>query len=193
MDKNPAFIAQLDAMRQQVLLSILFDDFVKKNAPGDQQLREEYNRVKAQSEKDGEREYLVRHILVKEQDEAKAIIAQVKSGGDFAAIAREKSLDPGSKDSGGDLNWSEPNRYVGPFADAIRKLKKGELSAEPVKTSYGWHVIQIMDERVPPFPPFEQISEQIRESILSKARDDLIEGLRAKAKIEKTGSVSAEK
>jgi peptidyl-prolyl cis-trans isomerase C len=193
MDKDPAYLAQMDAMRQQILLGILFEDFIKKNDPTEQQMRAEYEQAKVEIEKSGEREYLVRHILVKEQSEAKAIIAQIKGGGDFSAIAREKSQDPGSKDSGGELNWSEPERYVAPFAEAIRALKKGELSAEPVQTSYGWHVIQVVDERTPPFPPFEQVSEQIKESLIGKARDALIDELRAKAKINKTGSVSAAK
>jgi peptidyl-prolyl cis-trans isomerase C len=193
MDKNPAYVAQMDAMRQQILLGILFEDFLKKNNPSEQQMRAEYDRAKAEAETSGEREYLVRHILVKEQEDAKGIIAQVKGGADFAAIAREKSLDPGSKDSGGELNWSTPERYVGPFAEAIRTLKKGELSAEPVQTSYGWHVIHVVDERTPPFPPFEQVSEQIKESLIGQARDALIDELRAKAKIDKTGSISAGK
>lgn len=191
LDKNPAFIAQMDAMRQQILLGILFENFLKISTPNEQQMRDEYERVKAENEKSGGREYLVRHILVKEQADATAIIAQIKGGADFGAIAREKSLDPGSKDRGGELDWSEPERYVGPFGDAISKLKKGELSADPLQTSYGWHVIQVMDVRVPAMPPFEQVSEQIKESMVGKARDQLVDELRAKAKIEKTGSVSA--
>lgn len=192
LDKNPAFSAQMDAMRQQVLLGILFENFIKASTPNEQQMREEYDRVKAENEKTGEREYLVRHILVKEQEEAKAIIAQIKGGGDFGEIARIKSLDPGSKDNGGALDWSGADRYVAPFGNAIRNLKKGELSAEPLKTSYGWHVIQVMDERVPSMPPFEQVSEQIKEGMIGKARDKLIDELRAKAKIEKTGSISTD-
>ena len=193
LDKNPAFIAQMDAMRQQILLGILFENFLKVSTPNELQMREEYDRVKAENEKTGEREYLVRHILVKEQEEARAIIAKIKGGDDFSAIAREKSLDPGSKDNGGELGWSGADRYVAPFGNAVRSLNKGELGAEPLQTSYGWHVIQVLDERVPAMPPFEQVSEQIKENLVGKARDQLVDELRAKAKIEKTGSISAGK
>ncbi len=193
LDKDPAYRAQMDAMRQQILLGLLLEDFLKQNAPTDEQLRAEYERAKAELLKVGDKEYLSRHILVKDQSEAKALIEQLGKGADFAALAREKSLDPGTKDQGGQLDWSKPEVYVAAFADALRKLKKGELLGEPVRTSYGWHVIQVVDIRDPSFPAFEEVKEQIRENVINQARDDYVGKLREKAKIEKLGSLGAAK
>jgi hypothetical protein len=87
----------------------------------------------------GSNEYKVAHILVDKEDEAKAIIADLNSGGDFAKIAKDKSKDPGSKENGGDLDWGPSARYVKPFADAVTTQPKGKISAAPVKTDFGYH------------------------------------------------------
>lgn len=191
LDKDPNYVAQLDVMRQQILLGVLFEDFVKKNEPTEVAMRKEYDRVKTESEGAGRKQYLSRHILVKQEDEAKAIIEQLQGGGDFAAIAKEKSTDTGSREEGGQLGWSEPERFVAPFGDALRQLKKGEFTKQPVQTQFGFHVVQLMDDRPVPFPEFDTVKSEIRQGLLGKARDDYIDGLRAKAKIEKIGSVSS--
>jgi len=192
LDKDPAYTAQMDVMRQQILLGVLFDDFIKKNEPNEAAMRKEYDKVKADNEKSGRKEYLSRHILLKDEATAKAVIEQLQGGADFAAIAKEKSVDPGSADKGGELGWSEPERFVGPYGDALKTLKKGEYTKEPVQTQFGFHVVQVLDERAPPFPEYDSVKDQIRQSLLSKARDDYIGNLRAKAKIEKVGSVGGE-
>lgn len=191
LDKDPNYVAQLDVMKQQILLGVLFEDFVKKNEPTEVAMRKEYDRVKTETEGAGRKQYLSRHILVKEEGEAKAIIEQLQSGSDFAAIAKEKSTDTGSREEGGQLGWSEPERFVAPFGDALRQLKKGEFTKQPVQTQFGYHVVQLVDERPVPFPEFEAVKSEIRQGLLGKARDDYIDGLRAKAKIEKIGSVSS--
>ena len=107
-------------------------------------MKKEYETAKAQM---GDKEYKARHILVKQEDEAKQIIAQLKKGASFEKLAAEKSEDTGSKGKGGDLDWSPPNRYVKPFSDALVKLKKGQLTDTPVQSPFGWHVIRLDDER----------------------------------------------
>jgi len=191
LDKDPSYVAQLDVMKQQILLGVLFEDFVKKNEPTEVAMRKEYDRVKTETEGTGRKQYLSRHILVKEENEAKAIIEQLQGGADFAAIAKEKSTDTGSREEGGQLGWSEPERFVAPFGDALRQLKKGEFTRQPVQTQFGYHVVQLVDERPVPFPEFDSVKSEIRQGLLGKARDDYIDGLRAKAKIEKIGSVSS--
>jgi peptidyl-prolyl cis-trans isomerase C len=191
LDKDPAYTAQMDVMRQQILLGVLFEDFIKNNEPTEAAMRTEYDKVKGENEKAGRKEYLSRHILLKDEPTAKAVIAQLQGGGDFAAIAREKSVDPGSADKGGELGWSEPDRFVGPYGDTLKTLKKGEYTKQPVQTQFGFHVIQVLDERAIPFPEYDTVKDQIRQSLLGKARDDYIGDLRAKAKIEKIGSVTA--
>ena len=186
LDKNADYVTQLDLAKQQIMLGVLLEDIGKTTKPSEADVRKEYERVKAESGGDAGKQYKARHILVKEEAEAKQIIADLAKGGDFAKIAQEKTQDPGSKDTGGELDWSEAEVYVEPFGMALKGLKKGETTKEPVKTNYGYHVIELQDVRTKSFPEFDAVKAQVEQSLASKARDDYIAGLRAKAKITKT-------
>lgn len=190
LDNDPNYQAQLDVVKQQLLLAVLFEDFMKKHTPSEADVRKEYDRVKAESAASGKTEYHSRHILVKQEAEALEIIDQIDKGADFAELAKEKSLDPGSRENGGDLDWHEAERFVEPFAHALKTLKKGELTRQPIQTSFGYHIVQLLDERPVPFPEFDEVKEQIQQSIVGTARDKFVDELRAKAKIEKTGSLN---
>jgi len=192
LDSTDDYKQQIDAMQQQLLLTMLFNAFIKEMEPTEEQLQAEYDRIKAENAKLGDKEYHVRHILVKDEAVAKDIIVQLEGGADFTALAKEKSEDSGSKETGGDLGWSSPQRYVKPFADAIAVLQKGETTSSPVKTDFGYHVIELIDERAQPFPPFDQVRDQLRKEMLTRSRDDLIGKLRDDATIEKVGSITAE-
>jgi peptidyl-prolyl cis-trans isomerase C len=192
LDENDDYKQQLDAMQQQLLLTLLFNNLIVEMEPTEEQMHAAYDRIKSENAKLGDKEYHVRHILVKDEGDAIEIIAQLDGGADFAEIATEKSEDTGSKDSGGDLGWSAPQRYVKPFADAIASLQKGETTSTPVKTDFGYHVIELIDVRMAEFPPYDQVKDQLRKEMLTEARDNLIGQLRANAKIEKIGSVSTE-
>ncbi|MEK6211270.1 MAG: peptidylprolyl isomerase [Pseudomonadota bacterium] len=185
LDKNPDYQLQLDLAKQQIILGVLFEDINKKAQPSDADVVKEYERVKAQQGGDAGKQYKARHILVKEEAEAKQVLADLQNGGDFAKIAAEKSTDLGSKDDGGQLDWSEAEGYVQPFGEALRGLKKGEMTKAPVKTNQGYHVIELQDVRTLPFPPLEQVKGQIQQTLANKAREDYISDLRAKAKIQK--------
>lgn len=132
-----------------------------------------------------EEEVHARHILVSTEDEAKTLIAEIKKGAAFDKLAREKSTDKASGAEGGDLGWFKKSDMVKEFADAAFILKKGELSATPVKTQFGFHVIFIDDRRRAPPPSFEEMSEQIREELAQEAVTAMRDQLRAGAKIEK--------
>jgi peptidyl-prolyl cis-trans isomerase C len=192
LNENDEFKQQFDAMEQQLLLTVLFNTFIEEMTPSEEQMQAAYERIKSENAKLGEKEYHVRHILVKEEGAAIEIIAQLDGGADFVELAKENSDDTGSKENGGDLGWSAPQRYVKPFADAIASMEKGETTSTPVKTDFGYHVIELVDVRVAEFPPYDQVKEQLRKEMLTKARDDLIGKLRADAEIEKIGSVLAE-
>lgn len=185
LDKDPEYRTQLDLAKQQIILGVLFEELNKKIQPSEADIQKEYDRVKAESGGEAGKQYKARHILVKEEAEAKQILASLESGGDFAKIAAEKSLDTGSKDNGGELDWSEAEAYVQPFGEALKSLKKGEMTKEPVKTNFGYHVIELQDLRTLPFPAFDQVKAQIQQTLATKQREDFIAGLRAKAKIEK--------
>lgn len=185
LDKNPDYLTQLDLAKQQIILGVLLEDISKTTKPTEADVRKEYERVKAESGGDAGKQYKARHILVKEEAEAKQIIADLAKGGDFAKIAQEKTQDPGSKDTGGELDWSEAENYVEPFGTALKTLKKGEITKEPVKTNYGYHVIELQDSRAKTFPDFDAVKAQVEQSLAGKAREDYIASLRTKAKITK--------
>jgi peptidyl-prolyl cis-trans isomerase C len=139
-----------------------------------------------------EEEVRARHILFRAEDEAgfaeaekKAIEAakKAKEGADFAALAKELSEDPGSKENGGDLGYFGKEQMVPEFADTAFKLEKGAVS-DPVKTQFGWHVIKTEDKRTQPLPTVEQVRPQIEVYLKRKAQADAIEALRKTAKIE---------
>lgn len=185
LDKKTAYQTQLDLAKQQIILTVLSEDLNKTLVPTDADVKKEYERVKAERGGNAGKQYKSRHILVKEEDVAKQVIADLEAGGDFAAIAKEKSEDTGSKEEGGELDWSEAEAYVQPFGEALKKLQKGERTKEPVKTNYGFHIIELEDVRDVPFPDLEQVKPQIQQQLANKMRDDYIAGLRAKAKIQK--------
>ena len=181
LDKNPDIAAQMDMARQAVLVRALFEEEVKRNPITDAQLEQQYEVFKGSM---GTNEYKVRHILVDKEDDAKAIIAELNKGGDFAKIAKEKSKDPGSKDNGGDLDWGPSARYVKPFADAVTGMQKGQTTATPVKTDFGYHVIRLDDVRPLTVPPFAELKEQFRQRAQQAQIQKLVLDLRQKAKIE---------
>jgi peptidyl-prolyl cis-trans isomerase C len=185
LDKTPDYQTQLDLARQQIILAVLIEDLSKKLTPTEADVRKEYERVKTEHGGEMGKQYKARHILVKEEADAKQIIADLDAGGDFAAIAKEKSEDTGTKEAGGELDWSEPEGYVQPFGEALKKLKKGERTKEPVKTTYGYHIIELEDIKSVPFPDFDQVKPQVQQQLATKMRDDYIADLRAKAKIQK--------
>ena len=132
-----------------------------------------------------EEEVNARHILVKTEDEAKAIIADLKKNADFAKLAKEKSTDTGSGANGGELGWFKKADMVGEFAEAAFKLKKGEVSAAPVKTQFGFHVIKLEDRRPAKPPTFEDMEDELRTQMEREMGSQMVDQIRAKAQIER--------
>jgi peptidyl-prolyl cis-trans isomerase C len=181
LDKNPDVQAQMDMARQAVLVRALFENEVKQHPITDADLQKQYEQFKGSM---GQNEYKVSHILVDKEDDAKAIIAELNRGGDFAKIAKEKSKDPGSKENGGDLDWGPSARYVKPFADAVQSQPKGKVSAAPVKTDFGYHVIRVDDVRPLKVPEFAELKDQFRQRAQQQQIQKMVMDLRSKAKIE---------
>jgi peptidyl-prolyl cis-trans isomerase C len=136
-----------------------------------------------------EEEVHARHILVPTEDEAKAILAQLKGGADFATLAKEKSKDPGAAE-GGDLGYFTKEQMVPEFAEVAFKLGKGQLS-DPVKTQFGWHVIKVEEKRIRPTPTFEQVKPQIENYVAHRAQAELVENLRKSATVERLDKPAA--
>ena len=124
------------------------------------------------------------HILVDSEEAAKAIIAQLDQGGDFAAIAKEKSIDTGSGAQGGDLGFFGKGRMVKPFEDAAFALEAGTYTKTPVKSDFGWHIIKVIEKRKEVPPALEQVHDQIVETMRKEAFFAEIDKLRKTATIE---------
>jgi peptidyl-prolyl cis-trans isomerase C len=166
--------------RNRLLMESLLQDAGKSALSDDAEHKvyeEAFKQVK------NEEEVHARHILVPTEDEAKAVLAQLKGGADFATLAKEKSKDPGAAE-GGDLGYFTKEQMVPEFADVAFKLPKGQLS-DPVKTQFGWHIIKVEDKRTRPTPTFDQVKPQIENYVAHRAQADLVENLRKSATVER--------
>ena len=172
---------QLELARQTILIRELFADYQKKNPVTDAEIQAEYDKfVAANSGK----EYKASHILVESEDQAKSIIAQVNKGAKFEEIAKKESKDPGSGAKGGDLDWANPSNYVAEFTEALVKLKKGEMTAVPVKSQFGWHIIRLDDTRDAQLPKLDEVKPQIAQQLQQQKLAKFQEDLRTKAKVQ---------
>lgn len=180
LDKNPNIQGQIDLAKQAVLIRAYLSEYVKANPISEAQLKAEYELIKNNL---GSTEFKARHVLVEKEDDAKAIIAKLDKGEKFSELAKA-SKDPGSKDKGGELGWSSPNAYVKPFGEALGKLKKGEYTKTPVKSDFGYHVIQLDDSRPMTPPPFDQVKPQLQQRASQQQVENLVKELRGKAKVD---------
>lgn len=128
-------------------------------------------------------EVRARHILVESEALAKEIGEQLAKGGDFIALAKQHSKDPGSKDEGGDLGYFGSGQMVPIFEETAFKLKKGEISA-PVKSQFGWHILKLEDRRAKGAPPFDAIKERLIASMVHRKAQQVAADLRGKAQLE---------
>lgn len=181
LDKNPDVAAQIEITRQEILVNAYVQDYVRTHPVSEDAMKKEYEQTKSQA---GTKEYKARHILVEKEDEAKDVIAQIKKGASFEKLADERSRDTGTKGRGGDLDWNLPVNYVKPFADALAKLKKGQMTDAPVQSNFGWHVIRLDDERAFKAPSFEEVKPNLQRSMQQQMIQKVVGDLRAKAKIE---------
>jgi len=177
LSKKPDVRQEIELARQGILVRALMADYLDKHPITDEKVKAEYDKVKKAQE--GRVEYKVRHILVKEEDEAKRILADIRDKKTtFEEAAKKDSIDPGSGKSGGDLGWAPTSNYVPEFAQAVEGMKKGELSSAPVHSQFGWHIIEVQDTRPVAFPALDdvkpQIEEMLRQQSLGEYQDNLM-------------------
>jgi peptidyl-prolyl cis-trans isomerase C len=175
------FAKKLAFAKAKLLMDILLQTEAK-TAVTDEALHKVYDEAVKQMGK--EEEVHARHILLETEDEAKAVLAELKKGGDFEKLAKEKSKDPSAAQNGGDLGYFTKNQMVPEFAETAFKLSKGQLS-DPVKSQFGWHVIRAEDKRTKPVPDFDKVKPQLVQFVVRNAQAALIGKLREGAKIEK--------
>ncbi len=177
---NPDFKRRLAFLRNKLLMGFELQEEVKA-AISEEALRQTY--VEAVKSMTGQEEVRARHVLVETEDEAKAVLEEIKGGADFATLAKEKSKDPGAAE-GGDLGYFTKEQMVPEFADVAFKMYVGQIS-NPVKTQFGWHIIKLEDRRSKQPPEFEKVRDQIEAFLSRKAQTDFIAKLRQSAKIER--------
>jgi peptidyl-prolyl cis-trans isomerase C len=181
LDASEDYKAQMELARQTILIRELFADWQKNNPVTDAEIKAEYDKFAAAN---GGKEFKARHILVEKEDEAKAIIANLKKGQKFEDIAKKQSKDPGSGANGGDLDWAGAGSYVPEFSAAMTKLNKGQTTDAPVKTSFGWHVIRVDDVREAQIPKLDEVKPQISQQLQQQKLAAFQENLRKSAKVE---------
>ncbi|WP_396442242.1 peptidylprolyl isomerase [Limnohabitans sp.] len=181
LDASEDYKTQLELARQTILIRQLFADFQKKNPVTDADIKAEYDKF---AKENGGKEYRARHILVETEADAKALIADIKKGGNFEELAKKASKDPGSGANGGDLDWAAAGSYVPEFSGAMVKLDKGQMTDTPVKTQFGFHIIRVDDVRDAQLPKLEEVRPQIAQQLQQQKLSAYQEGLRSKAKIQ---------
>jgi peptidyl-prolyl cis-trans isomerase C len=180
LDKGPAYDQQMAFWKRRALRDLYFEQSVKasvKEADAKAFYDEQIKSFK------GDEEVLARHILVDDEAKAKDIAAKLKAGGDFAALAKEHSKDPGSKEKGGELGYFGKGMMVPEFEKAAFALEKGKLS-DPVKSQFGFHVIRVDDKRAKRPPPFDAVKDRIINSMIGQKAQTVAADLRAKSKVE---------
>ena len=185
---NPDFKRRLAFLRNKLLMGYELQREAK-TALTDEALHQTYD--EAVRSMAGQEEVHARHILVEDENEAKSLLEQLKSGADFAALAKEKSKDPGAAE-GGDLGYFPKNQMVPEFADVAFKMYPGQLS-NPVKTQFGWHVIKVEDRRTKQPPEFDKVKDQLEAYLARKAQTDFITKLRQSAKVERLDKAAEQK
>lgn len=178
---TPAYAARLEDAKKQIARAVYVEGEIEK-ALSESDVQKAYDKlVKEQGKVE---EVKARHILVEKEDEAKDIIKKIADGAKFEDLAKEFSKDTSNKASGGDLGYFAKDAMVKEFAEAAFKLGKGETSKEPVKTQFGYHVIQVEDKRDRPAPKFEEVKPQLEAQVRRDLLNNLVEGWRSKAKVE---------
>lgn len=180
--RDPETKARLDLTRMQILAEASTSKHMEGLSVTDEEIQKEYDEQVGKMPK----EYKARHILVEDKAQAEAVIKELEAGGDFAKIAKQRSKDPGSAANGGDLGWFNSQSMVKPFSDAVATLEKGAITKEPVETQFGWHVIQLEETRAAEVPPLDDVKDQVRMLAQRKKMQEYLDGLRAKAKVQKT-------
>jgi peptidyl-prolyl cis-trans isomerase C len=186
-----AKIDQSTQVKEQIASAeneILADAYVASLARGqvtEAKLRQAYDQYAKQAPQT--EEVHARHILVATEQEAKDVIEQVKKGGDFATIAKEKTTDPSGKSNGGDLGYFTKQDMVSEFANAAFAMKPGEVSQTPVHTQFGWHVIKVEDRRPGKAGTYEQVAPEIAQQMTQQIVAAKLQELRGEGKIELFG------
>jgi peptidyl-prolyl cis-trans isomerase C len=166
LDKDPDVLRTMQMAQDRALESAMLNKVVRPQV-SDEAVKARYD--ERYSGKSGDTEVHARHILVPDEATARKIIADLKKGGDFVALSKQYSKDPGAAQQGGDLGFFKQTDMVPEFAAAAFAMKDNDITPAPVKTQFGWHVIQTLEHRTSPAPTFEQVRDELRQSMVQEA------------------------
>jgi peptidyl-prolyl cis-trans isomerase C len=172
--------AALEVARSRLVAQAFVRESLQNVEVSDAQIQSVYD---ARYPEGGLSEYKARHVLVESEAEAREIIGLLDAGGDFAALASERSIGP-SKTVGGDLGWFEGQQMVEEFADATARLEDGAYSKEPVQTDFGWHVILREESRAVPAPDLASVRDEIDLELRQEAVAESIATIRDASQID---------
>ncbi|HYN79327.1 MAG TPA: peptidylprolyl isomerase [Lamprocystis sp. (in: g-proteobacteria)] len=180
LQDTPDVTTAIEVQRLKVLSNAALADMARGMAVTDDELKKAYDEVKKTANRT---EYKARHILVKDEAEAKKLIKELDKGTDFGKLAKEKSDGPTGK-NGGELDWFDANQMVKPFADAVAKMKPGTYTKEPVQTQFGWHIINLQETRTDEPPTFDDAKLQLTALVQRQKLGQEVAKLRDGAKVE---------
>jgi peptidyl-prolyl cis-trans isomerase C len=183
LEQDPELQVRLKRYEDRLIQEAYLNQAIKA-AETEDQLKARYQTFAKDTA--GREEVHAQHILVKTEDEAKSVIAELDKGADFGELAKKYSTDP-SASSGGDLGYFGHDDMVKAFTDAAFALSPGRYSKTPVKTEFGWHVIKVEDRRAGKPPSFEEAREQLSRDLAHEIIDAKLQNLRGAAKIEEFG------
>lgn len=178
---------QIEIAKMSVVVAAVFEDYIAKEGVSDSELQSVYDSVKGQF---GGKEYKVRHILVEKETDAKALTAKIKAGASFEDLAKANSKDPGSGSKGGDLDWVTSAALVPEFSKAMTALEKGQMTASPVRSQFGWHIIRLDDSRETKVPTLQELKPQLMQMLSQDEKwqrakfGEMMQKFRSKAKIQ---------
>jgi peptidyl-prolyl cis-trans isomerase C len=187
LDKTPEFSRKVDDFRKLTLVSAVFEKEIMATAKvTDQDVKDYYEKNKAEFMP--VKEIKASHILVKSEEEAVKVLARLKNGEKFDAVAKAVSVDAASAKNGGDLGYFRKGQMVPEFERAASSLKVGEISSRPVKTQFGYHIIKVTDKKQGTVLGFEEVRDLISQKLSGERQKEAFEkyvaGLRNTIKVE---------
>lgn len=182
INTRPDIIEAIKRQESNILINTLMSEKFADLTFTDEELKAEFDRLMSLSDFN---EYKARHILLQTEDEAKAVIEELKGGANFEELAKAKSQGP-SAPNGGDLGWFKAETMVPPFAEAVSKMEKGTHSTEAVNTRFGWHVILLEDSRTTDKPEFDAVKQNVQQNLTRQTIEKYVDELQAKSTIMRT-------
>ena len=182
LDKDNDTRMLIENSRKEILINTLIAKWMEDNTPSDAEVDKAYEELVADAKES--KEYNIRHILVADEKEATDLLKQIKDKKiDFEEAAKSKSSDVGSGQQGGNLGWAEAENFVPEFAEAVREAKVKEIVAKPVQSQFGWHIIEVLDERSVEAPAKEEAEPGLKQMVQQKKLQEYVEGLRETATV----------